>query len=268
MTGRMLGSVWQKTLRDSRRALVGYAIGMLALVAMIAAIWPSFQGQQEELQRLLDSYPPALKAAFDIGAFDGPGFLKGELFSLMLPLLLVIFAIGRGADVIAGEEERGSMDVLLAHPVTRRRVLLEKAAGVGIGLALLCALVFVALAIAVPLAGLGVPTLRLLAACVMLFLLASLFGALALALGALRPRRGAALGIAAAVAAGTYILQTVARLVEQVEGAKRLSPFHYYFSADPLVNGLDPAHALLLALLTAGLVALAAWSFERRDVGT
>lgn len=265
---RLLRSVFGKTLLDSRRALVGYAIGMVALVAMIVSIWPSFADQREEFQRLLESYPPAFRAAFDIGEFDAPGFLKGELFSFMLPLLLLIYGIGRGADVIAGEEERGALDVVLAHPVTRRSVLLQKAAGIAVGLALLCALLFVALAGGVTLMRMEVGVLNIGAAVLMLYLLAVLFAAAALALGAIRARRGAAIGISAAIGAGTYLVLTLSRLVEDIAWAKWASPFHYYGAADPLVNGLDVAHAALLAGLSVALVGLAAWAFDRRDVGT
>ena len=40
----------------------------------------------------------------------------------MVPLLLLIAAIGAGAGAIAGEEERGTLDLLLSLPVSRRRL--------------------------------------------------------------------------------------------------------------------------------------------------
>lgn len=268
MTSRLLRSVLGKSMRDQKRALIGYSIGLVAFIAMIVAIWPSFQDQQEDLQAFLDAYPPAFKAAFDIGEFDATGFLKGELFSFMLPILLLVFAIGRGADTIAGEEERGTMEVLLTHPVPRRRILLEKAAAIGIGLAILCAVILVALLLGTFAIGMDVAPGRIAGMVLMLFLVALFFGALALALGALRPRRGVALGIAAAVGVAGFLVQTISRIVERVEAIRWISPFHYYNGANPLVEGVDWVHALVLLVATLALVALAAWGFERRDVGT
>ena len=50
---------------------------------------------------MLDSYPEALRAMFNIvegvSLSSGPGFLHMELYSLVLPLLLIIFAVGFGA---------------------------------------------------------------------------------------------------------------------------------------------------------------------------
>jgi len=263
----MLRDVFRRTIYDQRRALLGYGIGLLAFTAMISGIWPTVRDQGEDFQKLLDSYPPALKAAFDIGSFDGAGFLKGEMFSFMLPVLFLIFAIGRGADLIAGEEERGALDMLLAQPVPRRRALLQKAAGLLVGLAILAMVVLLPLAIVVRLAGFGVSVTNLASTVFMLFLLASFFGIGALTMGAVKARRGVAIGVAAAVAAATYFLQVAARLVPSTDAAKWASPFYYYSGGDPLVEGLRLGHALALAVATAALLAVAVWAFERRDIG-
>lgn len=234
---------------------------------MIGAIWPTVRDQGEEFQQLLDAYPPAMKAAFDISTFDGPGFLKGEMFSFMLPLLFLIFAIGRGADLIAGEEERGALDVLLSHPQPRRRIVLEKAGGLLAGLGVLAGVTFATLAIVVTVGDFGVSLAHLAGAVLLLYLLAALFGMAALAAGGLRGRRGVAIGVGAALAVGLYFVQVVARLVPSIEEANWASPFYYYSGGDPLVDGLNVVHALILLVAGGALLALAVLGFERRDVG-
>src|SRR6266511_1070057 len=81
------------------------------------------------LNRAVQDYPEALKA-FVGGELDlasGPGYLDGELFSLMIPLLLLLYTIAAGARAIAGEEEAGTLDLLLSHPISRTRLTLEEA---------------------------------------------------------------------------------------------------------------------------------------------
>ena len=51
--------------------------------------------------------------------------------------LLAIVAIGYGASTIGGERERGLLELVLAYPVTRRRVAVEKAVGLLATVALL-----------------------------------------------------------------------------------------------------------------------------------
>jgi ABC-2 type transport system permease protein len=72
-------------------------------------------------------------AAKPLGASMGDastliGFLHIELFSMILPSALVAFAAGTASGFTAGEESRGTIDILLSYPVSRRRVVLERPA--------------------------------------------------------------------------------------------------------------------------------------------
>ena len=59
--------------------------------------------------------------------FTSPeGFVNSQLLIFMVPLLFVVFAIGIGSGSIAGEEEKGTLDFLLAHPLTRESVIVQK----------------------------------------------------------------------------------------------------------------------------------------------
>ncbi len=74
--------------------------------------------------------PKGMLAAFgvsdQVNLFTPEGFLQGQLFALMVPLLLIIQGVGIGSATIAGEEERGQLEVVAAHPVSRTRLFLEK----------------------------------------------------------------------------------------------------------------------------------------------
>lgn len=265
-----LPPVLAKTLRDQRRALVGWGIAVALLALMQASFFPTIQEQAADLQKLVESYPPAMKAFLgDMSDFTtGAGYLRAELFTLMLPLLFLVYAIGRAADLVAGEEERGALDLLLAHPVTRRRALLEKAAGLALALVLLALVAWVPLALMDLALGMGVGPLRLALAVGMVVLLAWTFAALALAAGCLRGRKAVALAVAGGLAVATYLLHSLAALVPWMERAGALSPFRYYGGGEVLSEAADPLGVAVLLVLAGGLVALAAWAFERRDVGT
>jgi hypothetical protein len=92
----------RRGIRDHSHALAGWCVGVAAYVALVAAIFPSIKGSQE-FNDLVQRYPDALKSLFGLsggGDFtSGSGFLDAELFSLVLPLLALVFAIRvRGAD--------------------------------------------------------------------------------------------------------------------------------------------------------------------------
>ena len=84
------------------------------------------------MRDLINSYPTAFKATFGMEGVDftsGPGYLSTETFSLLAPLMLIGLGIALGTGTIAGEEERGTLDLLIASPVSRGRVLAAKALG-------------------------------------------------------------------------------------------------------------------------------------------
>ena len=46
----------------------------------------------------------------------------------MFPALFLVASVGNGAGSIAGEEERGTLDLLLSEPLSRTRIAVEKLA--------------------------------------------------------------------------------------------------------------------------------------------
>jgi ABC-2 type transport system permease protein len=270
MKDALLRTVYGRSLWDQRRALLGWSVALVLLSLVMVSFYPTIRDQAAEFERLIESYPPAMRALFgDFSDFATPaGYLRAELFSTMLPLLLLVYAIGRGSDLIAGEEGRGQLETLLSHPLTRRRVVLEKAAALATGLVLLATASFVALAVGVLLVRMDMPMGNLAAGYLHLVLLALLFGLLALALGALRGRRGAAVGIAAGAGVATFLLDSLANLVEWMEPSQWLSPWQYYVGGEPLKLGPDWLGLAVLSAASAALLGLAVRALERRDVGT
>jgi ABC-2 type transport system permease protein len=267
----MLGSVLAKTLREQRRALAWWAVGLVAACVVTTSFYPSVAKSADQLSELLDSLPEGLRNAFLGGAVDfasPEGYLQGRLFALFVPLLLLIYAIGAGARAIAGEEERLTLDLLLSTPVTRRRVLLDKAAALLIASVGLAVVLWLAIAISGPPFDVIVPVDRLAAAILTAFLLATAFGAIALAVGSGTGHRGLAVGVASGAAATTYLIDVLALSVDGLGWLQRLSPFYYYRSSQPLTSGLQPFDALVLAAIAVVGIVVAVVAFERRDLAS
>ncbi len=259
-----------RTLRDSRRALLGWGVGVMVLALITVTIWPSVKGQTE-LNDFIDELPDALLAVFGIEPgvdFLSPvGFVNSRVYASLGPLLMLMFAIGFGVRAIAGEEERGTLDLLLSHPVTRARVVVEKFAALvglvlGVGLVLFLGVWLGSIVFDIDLTAGGIA-----AATVAITLLAVMFGTLALALGAATGRRSLSMGVAAAVAVGTYFLWSLAPIVDFVDAIDWLSPWFYAQDDVPLANGLPILRALVLVGLTTTFLAAAVWGFRRRDIG-
>ncbi len=263
----MLRNVFLKSLRDQRRSLMYWGVGVAALTVLTVLFYPTIS-EAEELSQLFDD-SDVLAQVFAGGFTDmttPEGFLNSQLFSLLVPILLIIMAVSAGSGAIAGEEEKGTLDVLLSNPTTRLQVVVHKFAAMVAALAVVAGVMWVSIAVGafavdmdVSLVGVGQVTLSGL-------LLGILFGALALAIGSARGKRGLAIGVTGAAAVATYFVYALAPMVEELEWAQYLAPMYYYIGDDPLVNGLNLLHAGTLAVASAVLVAVSVFTFERRDL--
>jgi beta-exotoxin I transport system permease protein len=256
----------RRGIADHRRALVGWSIGAAAYAAMLASIFPSIRGAAD-LNKLIANYPEALKELLGVsaGITTGPGYLDVEFFNLILPLLLLVLAIGSGARQVAGEEDAGRLELLLAYPLRRRDTVLVKGAVVAAETAIVAAAVFVALLILDPIANLGLSTGKLAVAVLGVALIALLHGWLALTVGAAGGSRGLAIGIPAALAAAGYLVNGLHGLAGWLDPFRFLSSF-WLVGTSPLENGLTWWGVLVVGL--AGLVVLGVGTklFERRDL--
>jgi ABC-2 type transport system permease protein len=260
-------TVFRKTLYDLRRSLVGWSIGIVTLVGLMAAIWPTMR-DMPDLESFLANYPEAMQRLFDIEAITtGAGFLNAELFSMLLPAMFMVYAIGRGAKLVAGEEADGTLDVLVVTPVSRIQVLLEKAAALAVALSVLGLVLLASVVVSSLAADLEIPVRDATVGTLAMVLIGLLHGMLALAVGAATGRRSWALVAASTVAVAGYVLHVVGALVEAVEPWQPLSPFTQAVETGP-VGAEVPAGFAWLALGAVVLVLAAIPIFDRRDVLT
>jgi ABC-2 type transport system permease protein len=261
----MLGSVFAKGLRDQRWALVGWGFGVLLLVVVEAAVWPSMR-DMPDLDKFLGNYPEAMRDLFNVQEMQtGPGFMNAELFTLMLPMIFIFYGVSRGARMVAGEEEAGYLEAVLVTPVSTRSVLLQKAAALATGLLALGVVLAVVLAACSAVLGMGIDAPDILAGCLAMVMLGLEFGGFSLAIGAATGRRAWAIGLAGAAAVGAYILYALALIVDSVEPYGPLSPFHQALQNGPLA-GAVPLAIAWVALGAILVVAAALPAFDRRDL--
>jgi ABC-2 type transport system permease protein len=261
-----MGSVLTKTLREQRRALAWWAVGLVAACVLTTAFYPSISENAASFEKLLDSLPEGLRKAFGENFASPAGYLQARLFSIFAPVLLLIYAIGAGSRAIAGEEERQTLDLLLSAPVRRRRVVLDKALAMVVATAGLGAVLALAIVVTGPPFEISVGVANVEAAVAGCVLLALAFGGIALAVGGGTGRRSMAVGVAAGAAASSYLIDVLALSVNGLGWLQRLSPFFYYRDPEPIVHGLDPVDAVVLGSIAVVAVAIAVWSFERRDL--
>lgn len=264
----MLRNVGLKTLYDQRRALVAWSLSLALLVAMYVAIWPSLRGQPS-MSDFLDQMPKAMRSLFAASGADMStpvGYVQVELLAFMGPLLLIIYTITAGASAVAGEEDRHTLDLLLANPVSRTRIVLEKLGAMTAGAALIGAVTSGALLGEGRLAGMTLPPGGVAAAMTHMTLLALVFGTMALAIGAATGHPALSRALPAVVAVVAYVANGLAAVVSWLKPVQKISPFFQYSGHDPLRNGLSWPAVLVAVTTIVVLAAIAVVAFRRRDV--
>ncbi|MCY3540251.1 MAG: ABC transporter permease [bacterium] len=256
-----------KTLLDRRRALIGYSLGLSLLILWVGALFPVLR-DNEGFADIMERVPREMFAAFgmDLETFlTAAGFVFAEFFALFAPLFILLFVISAVTGEIVAEERDGLMDMMLSNPVSRRRVFVEKAAGVASGSFLTVTAITASLLIANPAFGLNLQVGGVLATGLSLFLLGSTFGGVALLVGTLTGRPAAAGGIAGMTAFLSWFATGFSNLFTWLEGVAAFSPFTWYQEPNPLTAGFGVGH-FWLALSTLVLVATATMLFDRRDI--
>src|SRR2546429_871142 len=261
-----LRSVFLKTLRDYRIPILGWGIGMgLVVVSPMASVATLLSTPQAREQLI------GLAATFvwnaDVVAVDTIGGYATFKIGIFI-FLIAVWPILAASRTLRGEEERGSMDVLLSLPQRRVRVAIEKLAAMWtalLGMALLIALLTFAggrrfggdfgFADAL-LFGLD------------LALVCAVIGGVALLISQFTQERGTAAGWTAGLTLVFIVLDMVHRVTPGAGWISRLSPIYYYSLSKPLVPsyGANAGAMLLLLGLALLLSSAAVWLFARRDL--
>ena len=152
-------------LRIRSRASWGWVAGVVGLVAMVAGFYPEVRGLPS-LDSIYADLPAGLQSLLGGSDLVSPsGYLRTQLLAFFLPMVLLVLGMGRGAALLAGEEEDRTLDLLLAQPISRSRLYLVKSAAVVCWLAVMALATFATLAAPDSITGLRLPWTDLPAVC-------------------------------------------------------------------------------------------------------
>jgi ABC-2 type transport system permease protein len=254
-------------LRFRRGAIIGWGIGLCFFPVIYVGLYPSFAEQMASFQEIMDL---AIYQAMGISMGSFEGYLASTVTNLV-PVILSIYAVVNGTGTLAGEEDNGRLELIVALPIPRWQIAAVKAMALGVGLLVILAIAAAGAAITLAVIGSQVETqvtpldvfLSLMAA----WPLTMAVGTISLFLGAFSPSRRIAATIATVVVVGSYLGSNLTGMISSLETIENLFLFHFYeATAEALEKGQQAGN--LLVLLAVALVAfgLAVLFFQRRDI--
>lgn len=260
-------TVYRYRLARYRGQILGWGIALALYALLMVQFYSTLLDEQEQFQQLIDSYPKEI-AAF-VGGMDDifapSGYLDTYIFSLM-PLILGVFAVLIGSGLLAGDEESGRLDLILAHPVSRSALFWGRLAALTVATAAILALIWLGLALPsrwTPLKDVNL--IEMLQPCLSLLAALLFFSTLALLLSMLLPSRRMAAMTAGILLVGSYFLNGLAYLNPDIEPVARLSPLYYYQGGRAL-DSFNAAWFIGLFAVALLFALLAWWRFQRRDI--
>ena len=252
-------------LRVRRGGAVGWALGLGLFCAIYTLIYTVLPDEV----RQIDPRALALLNSLGIQTFATfEGFILGTMFNF-LPLLVGLFGAMIGIGALAGEEDEGTLELLAALPVSRVQLVLVKALALCISAALV--MIFDGLIAAGVFALLGLDTpvtaLDMFLTTQSLWLMAFVFLAIGLFLGAYLPNRSVALGVAMAAVFLSFFGDNLAGMAPVLEPLQPFLPhFHFESVVQMLVGDVAWREVGILLAIGAGFITLAVLSFRRRNL--
>jgi ABC-2 type transport system permease protein len=269
-----LGSIFGKSLRDARLGVLVVA-GLLGLMTVAGGMTMSATygtpAARLELGLMSGDMPPMLRGLYGnpINVDTLGGFISwhyGTYFALLAGLWSILVL----SSTLAGEARRGSLDLAVATPRSKRSIALEKvaghAAGVGVAMAIVAVAAWATGAVSSTLPGDAISPLAAISFAIGLGVRALIAGSIAFALAPFLGR-GAAAGIAGALMLGGYVIYSYRTVVPAFDALANATWFSWTADHVPLAGQFDWAGIALAGVAGVVLLAIGIESFARRDVG-
>lgn len=265
----MIGRGWELfavALRAARRAGLVWGISLAILVALTVAFYPSFR-DSNALEAMMADIPQPLIDAFGLADFGSPaGFLRGNLYAVLVPLLLAVAGVLITNGQTASDEDSGRMEPYLAQPVTRAALFLGRVGGALFWLLVIAVLVLLTQLLTDTLVELEIGTDRIVATVALCLLLGVLHAGVAALVAGWTGRPGLVLGVGMALAVGGYVVMALFPISDVLAPWRHISPWDWALGGDPLATPTEAWRYVALGGPAVLLIAAGAWLFGRRDV--
>ena len=254
-------------LRFRISGIIGWGIGLSMFPVIYVGMYPSFAEEMVNFQDLLDL---AIYQAMGITMGSFEGFIASTVTNLV-PVILCIYAVINATGTLAGEEDDGRLELIVALPIPRWEIVAVKA--VALGIALIGILLIVATGAALTMEAIALPietnvtTMDVFFSVLAAWPLAMAVGMIAFFLGAFSPNRRIASAVATVVVLVSYLGSNLTGLIASLENIEHFFLFHYYeATAEALEVGQqtgNTAALLAIALVAFGLTLI---FFQRRNI--
>ncbi|MEE3176436.1 MAG: ABC transporter permease subunit [Verrucomicrobiota bacterium] len=261
-------TITRYSFRRSVWAIIGWGIPLMLLGIITIPFYDLVAENEKHLRPVLENLKPLVKSF--VGGdeveeiFTPQGFIALRYFAF-LPVILGIYGSVSGSGLLAADEERGILDFVLAHPVSRGQLFWGRVVAFTVSLSCIIGLGWLGLWIGVAKAeSMTFSPFQLVLPYLSVFVVTWFFACFSLALSMCVPSRSSAAMISGIVVLAGYIITTLSKAIKGLESWAIFSPLTYYQSNAMKGLEIDPFIKLFLVALL--FLFLARTGFRFRDI--
>ena len=262
-------NIFRREMKAHRKAIIGWSIGMVFLVASGMAKFSALTSGGQTANDFMKAFPKTVLVIMGIQGFDLNTVIGyfGVIF-VYIVLMATIHAAMIGAEIISKEERDRTSEFLFPKPASRSRVITEKMfAGliniIVLNIVALISSIFMVAVFAKDYSNNNI-ILVLMAA---LMIMQVLFFALGAALAGLFKNPKLPSAVATTILLSTYIIWVVMGLNSNLDNLKYLTPFKYFDASVIIKDGhLDIFYVVLSLVITVILNISTYITFNKRDL--
>lgn len=263
-------SIFLRTINDRIKIMLLYIVSGVGLLWMYIALFPAFKNQSAGIESMMSAFPESFMKAFnfDVKSFTTvEGFISTEQFSFVWPLLVMFIAIGFSGSVLAGDIEKGTMELMLSQPISRIKQFFARYLA---GLFMLLIFVFISVLSAIPLCeiyDINYQFDNFITMLVLSILFSWAVFGLALLFSTIFSDKGKVFFASGMVLVVMYVINIVSALKDSLSDLKYFSFFYYFNPPKALVqNSIDSWSYLVFGAVILITTLYGALYFNRRDI--
>ena len=261
----MRADIARLDVSSRRRSLAGYSVGMALYTLVVVALYPAFK-TSTSLDNLVTSNPTAAALFGITGRISSSGgWLNANIYANFFPLVMLLLTVGYGAACLAGQDEEGTLCLVVTLPLGRRVIVAQKVAAMALQALLLSATVAVCVLIGRSF-ELTTTLANVVSVSAAMLLMGLDLGVLTMAVGALTGKKGTAIGVGTTVAATSYLVSSLAPVAAWIRPARYVSLFYWSVGDNQISKGVTLADYAVLAGVGLCAISAATLAFRRLDV--
>jgi len=266
----MFKNVYLKNLRDMKKNLIYWTIGITILGFYISYAYSSFAGDIDTWNELLANFPEELMYFFggsegmDMSTFAG--FLNLEIFGLMGPIMLIIVGINSGTHIVAGELNNKTLEMVMSTSIGKNKYLFQQILVMVTRIVIISIVLWSNFFIFANLFNLELNLKNLTAIVFHLTLLSLSIASFALLIGSITGNKSTTLGFSAGIAVLSYFINSISPMIKGIENLKYISVFYYYKHSEPLINGVNLESVSVMLFISLLFIILSFVAFKYKDL--